>query len=268
MQWVSRIDWALEQDRFTLYRQDIHALGKDARPGSCEVLLRLRDEEGNLAGPGAFLPAAERYNLAPAVDRWVVDHLLQFMAKHHRPDAGPPHTFFINLSGATLNDESFDGYLRALLKDTGLPPSLLCFEITETAAIANLSLAIHFIDAIRAEGCRFALDDFGSGLSSFAYLKTLPVRFLNIDGGFVRDITRDPMDRAIVEAINRIGHTVGLQTVAEFVEDEATRRELIRLGVDYAQGHALHRPHPLAVSTAAAPDDLGQGIFAGANPPA
>ncbi|MGQ9861981.1 MAG: EAL domain-containing protein [Thiobacillaceae bacterium] len=267
MQWVSRIHWALEHDRFTLYRQDIHALGKGARPGGCEVLLRLRDEEGNLVWPGAFLPAAERYNLAPAVDRWVVGHLLQFMARQHHPDAGPPHTYFINLSGATLNDAGFDDYLRALLRDTGVPPSMLCFEITETAAIANLSRAIHFIDAIRAEGCRFALDDFGSGLSSFAYMKTLPVDFLKIDGVFVRDITRDPMDRAIVEAIHRIGHTVGLQTVAEFVEDEATRRELVSMGVDYAQGHALHRPQPLAASTTAVSDDRAQGILAGANPP-
>ena len=246
MHWVSRIHWALGQDRFSLYRQNIHALGSDRPPGSCEVLLRLRDEDGNLVGPGAFLPAAERYNLAPAVDRWVVSHLLQYLASHYRRDAGLPRCFFINLSGATLNDENFDDHLRALLRDTGLPPSLLCFEITETAAIANLSRAIDFIDAIRAEGCRFALDDFGSGLSSFAYLKTLPVDFLKIDGGFVRDITRDPMDRAIVEAINRIGHTVGLQTIAEFVEDEATRQELVRLGVDYAQGYALHRPEPLA----------------------
>ncbi len=250
MQWVSRIHWALEHDRFTLYRQQIHAVGGHTRPWGCEVLLRLRDEEDKLVGPGAFLPAAERYNLAPTLDRWVVGHLLESLARHYRPDAGSPHTFFINLSGATLSDEGFDHHLRALLRDTGLPPSLLCFEITETAAIANLSRAIRFIDAIRAEGCRFALDDFGSGLSSFAYLKTLPVDFLKIDGGFVRDITRDPMDRAIVEAINRIGQTVGLKTVAEFVEDQATWQELVRMGVDYAQGYALHRPEPLAPGSA------------------
>ncbi len=260
MQWVSRINWALEQDRFTLYRQNIVALDGSAGAERCEVLLRLRDEAGNLVGPGAFLPAAERYNLAPAVDRWVVDHLLRFVARHGQPpDAGPARTFFINLSGATLNDDGFDDHLRALLRETGVSPSLLCFEITETAAIANLSRAMSFIDAIRAEGCRFALDDFGSGLSSFAYLKTLPVDFLKIDGSFVRDITRDPMDRAIVEAINRIGHTVGLATVAEFVEDEATRQELVRLGVDYAQGYGLHRPEPLASLIAAQVEAAGDG---------
>jgi len=258
MQWVSRIHWALQQDRFTLYRQNIHALGGDGRPWGCEVLLRLRDEADDLVAPGAFLPAAERYNLAPAIDRWVVGHLLEFMARHGRPDAGLPATLFINLSGATLNDQGFDDHLRALLRDTGLPASLLCFEITETAAIANLSRAVDFINAIRAEGCRFALDDFGSGLSSFAYLKTLPVDFLKIDGGFVRDITRDPMDRAIVEAINRIGHTVGLKTVAEFVEDEATRQELLGLSVDYAQGYALHRPEPLQACSTALADAAGE----------
>lgn len=245
MQWVTRIHWALEHNRLTLYRQNIHDLSDTSRPWACEVLLRFTDEGGHQVRPGVFLPAAERYNLAPAVDRWVVGHLLQFLARQHRPAAGLPNTFFINLSGATLNDEGFDVHLRALLRDTGLPPSLLCFEITETAAIANLSRAIDFIEAIRAEGCRFALDDFGTGLSSFAYLKTLPVDFLKIDGDFVRDITRDPMDRAIVEAINRIGHTVGLKTVAEFVEDEATTAALVELGVDYAQGYAFHQPEPL-----------------------
>lgn len=245
MQWVSRLQWALEHERFTLYRQGIHALDGTPGPWGCEVLLRLRDEAGQLVGPGAFLPAAERYNLAPAVDRWVVGHLLQYLARHHRPDGGQPPRFFINLSGATLNDDGFDDHLRALLRATQVPPSMLCFEITETAAIANLSRAMSFIEAIRAEGCKFALDDFGAGLSSFTYLKTLPVDFLKIDGDFVRDITHDPMDRAIVEAINQIGHAAGLKTVAEFVEDEATRLELVRLGVDYAQGYGLHRPEPL-----------------------
>jgi diguanylate cyclase (GGDEF)-like protein len=245
MHWVARINAALEQNRFSLYRQDIHVLGGSNEPMGCEVLLRLRDEEGNLIGPGAFLSAAERYNLAPAVDRWVVGHLLETMARHQRQGGRLPSAIFINLSGATLGDEGFYAHLRALLKQTGLPPSLLCFEITETAAIANLSRAIQFIEAVRAEGCRFALDDFGAGLSSFAYLKALPVDYLKIDGGFVRDLIRDPMDRAIVEAINRIGHAVGLKTVAEFVEDDATRQALLAMGVDYAQGYALHRPEPM-----------------------
>jgi EAL domain-containing protein (putative c-di-GMP-specific phosphodiesterase class I) len=179
------------------------------------------------------------------VDRWVVQRLLRSLAAHYRPDAAQAQVFFVNISGATLNDEGFEAFVREQLQDTGLPPELLCFEITETAAISNLSRAVGFINRIRADGCRFALDDFGSGLSSFSYLKTLPVDYLKIDGAFVRDITKDPMDRAIVEAINRIGHVVGLKTIAEFVEDEATRQALVEIGVDLAQGYGLHRPEPM-----------------------
>lgn len=248
MHWVARINAALEQDRFELHWQRIDALGPTPRPAFREILLRLRDESGTLIGPGAFLPAAERYNLAPALDRWVVRRLLEHVARHPAAAHGAAPSYFVNLSGATLNDAGFDAYLRELLRETGLPATLLCFEITETAAIANLSRALDFIHTIRAEGCRFALDDFGSGLSSFTYLKTLPVDYLKIDGAFVRDITRDPMDRAIVEAIHRIGHTVGLKTVAEFVEDAAILPELTRLGVDYAQGYELHRPEPLGMA--------------------
>ncbi len=246
MHWVARINAALEQDRFELHWQRIDALGPTRRPAFREILLRLRDGSGVLIGPGAFLPAAERYNLAPALDRWVVRRLLEYVARHPETASGAAPSFFVNLSGATLNDVGFDAYLRELLRDTRLPGALLCFEITETAAIANLSRALDFIHAIRAEGCRFALDDFGSGLSSFTYLKTLPVDYLKIDGAFVRDIVRDPMDRAIVEAIHRIGHTVGLKTVAEFVEETSIVSELTRLGVDYAQGYGLHRPEPLS----------------------
>ena len=245
MHWVARINAALEQERFELYGQRIYALHPERRPAFHEILLRLRDDSGSLVRPGAFVPAAERYNLAPALDRWVVRRLLEYVARHPETANGTAPSFFVNLSGATLNDAGFDTFLRTLLRDTKLPGALLCFEITETAAIANLSRALDFIHAIRAEGCRFALDDFGAGLSSFAYLKTLPVDYLKIDGAFVRDIVRDPMDRAIVEAIHRIGHTVGLKTVAEYVEEDGILSELIHLGVDYAQGNGLHRPEPL-----------------------
>jgi diguanylate cyclase (GGDEF)-like protein len=245
MHWVSRIHWALERDRFTLYRQNILPLRDHAAPGFREVLIRLRDEDGNLVAPGAFLPAAERYNLAPAVDRWVVRQLFKTLARQDRLAHDDPEIYFVNISGSTLNDDKFYDFVGAQLRETGLPPSRFCFEITETAAIANLSRAVSFINDIRSKGCRFALDDFGAGMSSFSYLKTLPVDFLKIDGGFIRDIVSDPMDRAIVEAINHIGHAVGLKTIAEFVENDEICRELRRLEVDYAQGFGLHRPEPM-----------------------
>ena len=243
MQWVTRINWALEHERFSLFWQRIDALQQDRAPSCCEILIRLRDESGGLVAPGAFLPAAERYNLAPAIDRCVVRNLLRQIKRGDVPQA---QVFFLNISGATLNDEGFFAFLRQELRDAGLPPSTLCLEITETAAIANLSRAVEFIEGIRAEGCRFALDDFGAGLSSFSYLKSIPVDYLKIDGAFVRDILDDPMDYAIVESINRIGHVVGIKTIAEFVETEAIRKELVRLQLDYAQGFGIHRPEALA----------------------
>jgi diguanylate cyclase (GGDEF)-like protein len=249
MQWVSRINQALDQDRFTLYQQKILPLAAASETLCCEVLVRMRDEGGQLIMPGAFLPAAERYNLAPAVDRWVVGHLLRHLESRYAQEPAGQHLFFLNISGATLNDDEFFIFVHDSLKRSAIPPSCLCFEITETAAIANLDRAVRFIQGIRAEGCRFALDDFGAGLSSFTYLKTLPVDFLKIDGGFVRDINHDPMNQAIVEAINRVGHAVGLKTIAEFVEDEAIRQTLLRVGVDYAQGYGLHRPEPVRGGT-------------------
>ena len=242
MQWVARINWALEHERFVLFRQRIEALGQAEGDSCSEILIRLRDENGALVAPGAFLPAAERYNLAPAIDRWVVRNLLRLLKGGV---AAPASVFFVNISGATLNDEGFFDFLRTELRDAGLPPSMLCLEITETAAIANLSRAVQFIESIRAEGCHFALDDFGAGLSSFSYLKSIPVDYLKIDGAFVRDILDDPMDYAIVESINRIGHVVGIKTIAEFVETQAVREKLTALGLDYAQGVGIHRPEPL-----------------------
>ena len=246
MHWVSRIREALEQDRFVLYWQSIVPLaGYPGVPKGSEVLLRLRDEDGALVAPGAFLPAAERYNLASAVDRWVVRALLDHLASPGCAQTTSHPVVFVNISGATLNDDGFFSFLREELRRTGVPPSRLCFEITETAAVANLSRAVTFIRGVRGDGCRFALDDFGAGLSSFSYLKTIPVDFLKIDGGFVRDMTEDPMDRAIVEAIAHIGQAVGLKTIAEFVETKAVLQSLVNVGVNWAQGYAIHRPEPL-----------------------
>ncbi|TCS72100.1 diguanylate cyclase (GGDEF)-like protein [Sulfuritortus calidifontis] len=245
MHWVSRIQWALENDRFALYRQSIVPLQKGRNQNTCcELLIRMRDEQDQLISPGVFLPAAERYNLSPAVDRWVVRHLLEFLTRN-RELMKRRHGFFINLSGVTLNDDDFYDFLRQRLRATGVPPEMLCFEVTETAAIGNLSRAISFMQGVREEGCRFALDDFGAGLSSFSYLKAIPADYLKIDGAFVRDIVDDPLDHAIVESINRVGHVVGLETIAEFVENEAIRDRLSEIGVDYAQGYGLHRPEPM-----------------------
>lgn len=247
MHWVSRIREALEQDRFVLYWQSIVPLSGyyPSVPKGSEVLLRLRDEDGTLVAPGAFLPAAERYNLASAVDRWVVRALLDHLASDGCSHAVLQPVVFVNISGATLNDDGFFAFLREELRRTGVPPSRLCFEITETAAVANLNRAVTFIRGVRGDGCRFALDDFGAGLSSFSYLKTIPVDFLKIDGSFVRDMTDDPMDRAIVEAIAHIGQSVGLKTIAEFVESKAVLQSLVNVGVNWAQGYAIHRPEPL-----------------------
>lgn len=248
MLWVSRIRAALEEERFELFQQDIIPLnGTHDSINCCEVLVRLHDEEGKLVLPGAFLPAAERYSLAPMVDRWVVNHLLTKIRAAQKQGNHSPTQYFINISGTTLNDDDFFSFVHSQLKEAGLPASCFCFEITETAAIANLSRAVEFIENFRKEGCHFALDDFGAGLSSFSYLKTIPVDYLKIDGSFVRDILVDPMDRAIVESVNHIGHVVGLKTIAEFVENDAIRRELDAIKIDYAQGFGLHVPEPLRI---------------------
>ena len=246
MHWVSRIRWALENDRFVLYRQSIVPLQTSDGRGQCyELLVRMLDEKDQIISPALFLPAAERYNLASGLDRWVVRNAIDGVVSRGIRKVAESDGVFINLSGVTLNDDSFYDFLREQLRRSGIPPSLLCFEVTETAAIGNLVRAVSFMEGIRAEGCKFALDDFGAGLSSFSYLKTIPVDYLKIDGAFVREIADDPLDRAIVDSVNRVGHVVGLKTIGEHVESEAVRVQLRELGVDYAQGFAVHRPEPL-----------------------
>lgn len=245
MQWVARLQAALDQDRLRLYLQPIvplHPLG-DERPHH-EVLLRL-DEGGRIISPGSFMPAAERYNLMPRIDHWVVRNTLGWLSDVYRQHGALDGTYCINLSGASLSDERFREALRGLLEQHALPGGAVCFEITETAAVANLSKVVEFITEVKRLGCTFALDDFGSGLSSFAYLKNLPVDYLKIDGGFVRDIERDRIDLSMVQAINAIGHVMGLKTIAEFVENEAVLDRVRELGIDYAQGYHLGHPRPL-----------------------
>ncbi len=245
MRWVSRLQAALDEDRLRLYAQPIVSLQPaEAQRAHFEILIRL-EEAGELIQPGAFLPAAERYGLMPRIDHWVVRHTLAWLRDRVRQRGTLEGIYAINLSGASLSDERFRQDLRTLLEDAALPPGALCFEITETAAVANLSKVAHFIGEVKRLGCLFALDDFGSGLSSFAYLKNLPVDFLKIDGSFVKDIETDPIDLAMVQAINAIGHVMGLRTIAEYVSSEAIWFRLQELGVDYGQGYFLGQPQPL-----------------------
>ena len=254
MYWVTRIRDALEEDRFVLFRQSIVSLdGSDSTP-HCELLLRMRAPNGDIVPPGHFIPAAERFNLMNSVDRWVIEHGFEHIARHLQE--GDDCIWSINLSGNSLNDDGLVDFIARQLRRHDITAGNVCFEITETAAVFNLARASHMIRALKHTGFRFALDDFGSGLSSFGYLKNLPVDFLKIDGNFVRDMAEDPMDRAIVEAINQVGHTLGIRTVAEFVESGDIAHHLRELGVDYAQGYYFSRPAPLDAS--ATPSGMAQ----------
>lgn len=244
-EWVTRITRAFEEDRFQLYYQRIIPMQADRDPEYREILLRLIDENGQLVPPMAFIPAAERYGLMPSIDRWVVRTLFIWMKKnqHHLP---PGIRYSINLSGQSIGDDAFTRFVEDQFKLSGILPEQTCFEVTETAAISNLAHAMRMMKKLRAMGCSFSLDDFGSGMSSFAYLKNLPVDSIKVDGAFVRDMLTDPIDFAMVEAIIRIGHVMGLKTIAEYVESEAIMHRLAELGVDYVQGFGMHRPEPLA----------------------
>lgn len=234
---------ALEGERFVLYAQEIQPLSTPASTTRhYEVLVRMLDIHGELIPPGVFIPAAERYGLMPAVDRWVVEHALALLSR--TPAARDAH-LSINLSGLCFRDEHTAACLRSLMAQTGVDPTHLTFEITETAAVSQLAKAVAFMREMKSLGCRFALDDFGSGMSSFAYLKTLPVDILKIDGAFVRDMLVDPADRAFIEAIHRVAHTLGKETVAEFAETAEIVAALREIGVDYAQGYAIDKPRPL-----------------------
>lgn len=245
MQLVIEIDRALETDRFEFYYQAITALQQhEASVSHFEILLRMRDRRGELISPGVFLGVAERFNLAMKLDRWVISNAFQWLASHPE-QLDRLGLCAINLSGHSVADPEFHDFLIRQFDETEIPPQKICFEITETAAITNLNSATNLISFLKELGCKFALDDFGSGLSSFGYLKNLPVDFLKIDGEFVRDITRDPIHLAMIRSINDIGHVMGKKTIAEFVESEAILDELRTIGVDYAQGYHLGKPRPL-----------------------
>jgi len=255
MQWVSRLNEAFERQYFRLFAMPIVKLTPPAQQHD-EVLIRIETGKGDLILPGAFIPAAERYDMMQEIDRWVIhavcrhvkqmrDSLppaLHYLASHR----SAPALYSINLSGRSLGDDSLHDYIVAQFVAFEIAPEQICFEITETAAISNLPKAQTFMTALKTLGCRFSLDDFGSGLSSFGYLKALPVDYLKIDGIFIRDITANAINCALVKAINEVGHVMGIQTVAEYVEDEATLALVRELGVDFAQGHAVGKLRPLA----------------------
>jgi len=247
MQWVSRINLAVEEDRLVLLAQPIVPIRTGVeRLRHFELLLRMRDESGQLVKPAEFIPAAERFNLMPAIDRWVVRQACATLA-HRRADEGvrAPFTLAINLSGTTINDEQFLDFVLAEMTAADLSPGALCFELTETTAMTSLASATHFIRELRGRGCRFSLDDFGSGLSSFMFLKNLPVDFLKIDGQFVHNVVSDPIDQSMVEAIVQIGHTMGIATVAERVDSSEVLQRLAEIGIQYAQGHYIASPQPV-----------------------
>ena len=246
MQWVTRIHRALEEHRLRLSWQEIRRTDGAAEPvRHVELLLRMIDEDGSEILPMAFIPAAERYSIMPALDSWVIEETLRLCQRYLAAKPSRNCLFAVNLSGASLKDPAFRRMLLATLNENPALGPHLCFEITETAAIGNLAVVNEFIDGMRAFGCSFALDDFGSGLSSFTYLKNLKVDYLKIDGAFVRDIASNAIDRSMVEAIHRIGHQMGLKTVAEYVESDQILALLRQMGVDYVQGSGIHRPEPL-----------------------
>jgi diguanylate cyclase len=244
MQWAMRIEHALEHNRFVLYGQLIEDLGRKTEGIRAEALLRMVQDDGQVVPPGTFLPAAERFHLASRIDRWVLQQALAWLAA--LPAARNVRALSINLSGHSIGDRAFHRHAIEALRQAG--PRIctqVCVEITETAAVTNMSDAASFIERLRALGVQVALDDFGAGASSFGYLKTLPVNYLKIDGQFVRDVVDDPLDEAAVRCFAEVARVVGVKTVAEFVDRPEVLAKLQAMGIDYGQGYLLHRPVPL-----------------------
>jgi diguanylate cyclase (GGDEF)-like protein len=247
MKWAGKITEALENNRFNIYAQPIHKIGNESKNGTyVEILLRLTDDDDQIITAGEFLPAAESYGLMPLIDRWVIRKTFAWLAE----DAlGQVEHCAINLSGASLGSEGFMRFVHEQFDMYRISPSRLVFEITESSLIENISAAREFINEFKQHGCRFALDDFGKGLSSFGYLKNLKVDILKIDGMFVRDMIDDEIDNTLVRAINNIGHNLGKETVAEFVENDTILSALTEIGVDYVQGYALGMPAAITPRT-------------------
>lgn len=243
MQWFSRLQSALEEDRFVLYAQEIACIhGQHA--AHYEVLIRLLDQEGKLIPPNSFIPAAERFNLMQSIDRWVLEKVCKYFSGLQKNNKKLP-MISINLSGISVGDKQFLQDTIALFKQYNTPTESICFEITETAAISNLKDALTFMTEMKKRDCKFSLDDFGSGLSSFTYLKALPVDYLKIDGHFIKNITSDLVDKEFVDSIHKIAQVMGIKTIAEFVENDQILDILRNIGVDYAQGYGISKPTPL-----------------------
>lgn len=245
IQWLHVLRQALEQDHFVLYTQPIQAIQERDTVAHYEVLLRLKAEDGNIIAPGNFLSSAERYGLMPQIDRWVIRNYFRWLSQHpaHMTTLG---LCSINLSGASLIDPLFKAYVQNLFDEYQIPARHICFEITESMAILNLQNTLDFIHHFRGLGCHFSLDDFGSGFSSYGYLKNFPVDFIKIDGNFVRDLLEDKFDRAIVNSIHDVAAAMGIKTIAEFVENGQILQELKAMGVNYGQGYGIAKPKPLA----------------------
>lgn len=242
--WAKKISHSLQDDSFVLFLQKILPLGSSARPELAEFLIRMRDRD-KIIEPGSFLGAAERYNLMTDIDRWVVRNALRNITEQKRSPTEVRYS--VNLSGQSLSQEGTLSFLLEEIETSMLDPVQLCFEITETAAITNLMAAKRLIHSLNDRGCTIALDDFGSGLSSFRYLQELPVQYLKIDGNLIRDIATDPVQRSMVEAIQKIADTMNLTTIGEWVESEETLEILRDLGLDYAQGFVIERPHAIGI---------------------
>jgi EAL domain-containing protein (putative c-di-GMP-specific phosphodiesterase class I) len=246
-QWAARISAALDDGRFELYRMPIMALKHQEEGEHYEILVRMRDEQGKIISPDHFIAAAERYNIMPAIDRWVLENTFRWLVS----EADERERLFmcaINLSGQSLGDDKFLPFIIEQFQKSGLEAAKICFEITETSAVASFSQANRFIRSLKELGCKFSLDDFGTGMSSFNYLKQFPVDYLKIDGSFVRGILNDPIDREMVRSINEIGRLTGKQVIAEFAENPEIIETLRQLGVDYAQGYGIAQPSRLSKS--------------------
>jgi Amt family ammonium transporter len=242
---VQRLHKALAEDQFVLFAQPILPLCADHTEPRFEFLLRMVADNGELLPPEKFLSAAERYQLLPAIDRWVVKAALAALSTHTNALRGRGMRFWVNISGASIASDDFLEFLETSVVDSGVPPEVLCFELTETSAVSNLTRADRLMQRLRVLGCSFALDDFGTGLSSLVYLKSLPVSVLKIDGAFVRDAGTNQRTESMVRAIAQLAHTMGMETVAEYVETDELRVRMTALGVDFGQGFAIGRPVPI-----------------------
>jgi len=245
MRWVGPIQVALKENRFKVYSQAIKPLQSEQEPWHYECLLRLQDEKGRIIAPGEFMPAAERYQLMPTIDLWVIKNTLALLADYSDRGELGQRSWSINLSGQSFTDMDFLNSVLEVLKESRVPAENICFEVTETAAVTNLMSAQRFIRTLKELGYKFSLDDFGTGLSSFAYLKNMQVDYLKIDGSFVKVIIEDKSTQALVVGMNQIGHALNLKTIAEYVENEAIEERLQKIGVDFAQGYGVGKPRPL-----------------------